>query len=159
MKKMKILALLGAMVMLLMACGADSHNAETVPTETTESNMVTVTYYHRDGSANRLVADTAKLEKLTAQNLIDLLTEQEMLPEGVRVLNFQQENGIITLNVSAELGEAFQDLSSSKGRVLLGSLVNTFLDVYNADGIDLTSAGRHLEGGHKLYNDILEFFE
>lgn len=150
--------MIGAMLMLLMACGAEPEEATEV-TETTGANMVTVTYYRKDDFANRLVKDTAKIEKLTAQNLINLLVEHEMLPEGVRVLNYQLENGIITLNVSAEFGEAMKGLGSTGEYLMIGSLVNTFLDVYDAEGMDLTSAGRHLESGHDIYDYILKFYE
>lgn len=158
MKKLWILVLTGAMLLLLAACGkgAEDNLSETVATE--EDDRITVTYYRSEGMGKHLVKETAKLQKLTAQNLIDLLIGEEMLPKGVRVLNYQLEGDIITLNVSGELAEALKGLGSTGEYRMLGSLVNTFLEVYHAKGIDLTSAGQHLGGRRGDDDYILKFF-
>ena len=158
MKKIWILALAGAIIVGLLSCG-QADQTETVPAETEGSNMISVTYYHGDKWGNKLVEETGTIEKLTAQNLIDLLAETGAIPEGIRVLNFQLTGDIITLNLSHEMQEAAEGKGSSGEYILMGSLVNTLLTAYDAEGIDLTSAGARIQTGHDYYDYILEFYE
>ena len=41
---------------------------------------------------------------------------------------------------------------------MLGSLVNTFMDAFDADGVFLTIDGKALETGHNIYDQTLGFF-
>ena len=157
MKKWMILALIGAMVMTMFACGAKDEPQETTVPADTEGDVVT--YYHGDKFGDVLISETTLVPRLTAQALVDLLIEQKIIPEGTRVRNFKRSSGIITLDLSKEFEEQAQSLGSTGEYVLVGSLVNTFLTTYEAQGMDLTTEGRDLATGHNVYDYTLGFFE
>ena len=157
MKKWMILALLGAMLMTMCACGAKEEVQETTVSPETEGDRVT--YYHGDKFGDTLIPETTLVPRLTAQALVDLLVEQKVIPEGTKVRNFKSAGGIITLDLSREFEEQARSLGSTGEYVLVGSLVNTFLTTYEAQGMDLTTEGRDLATGHNIYDYTLEFFE
>ena len=156
-KRLRIFAAAAAVLMLLTACGAKEEPAETTTEPLTDG--VSVVYYHGDESASYLVEETTLLPKLTAQALLDLLSEQKIIPEGTRVRNFQLSQGTITLDLSREFEEGIQGLGTSGEYMMLGSLVNTFLRTYEASGLELTTEGRDLQTGHNVYDEVLKFFE
>ena len=156
MKKFRILALVGALFLVLSACG----NREPVPETTEEAQMdgVTITYYHGNERGSQLVEETTLIPKLTAQALLDLLTEQKVIPENTTVRNFKLTGGIITLDLSREFEEGVRDLSRGKEEVVMGSLVNTFLKTYEAEGLDLTTEGRILKTRYHIYDSLLTVY-
>ena len=157
MKKYMLLALIGAMILTMFACGAKEEPQETTLPADTEGDLVT--YYHGDKFGDVLISETTLVPRLTAQALVDLLIEQKVVPEGTKVRNFKRSGGIITLDLSKEFEEEARSLGSTGEYVLVGSLVNTFLTTYEAQEMDLTTEGRDLATGHNIYDYNLEFFE
>lgn len=157
MKKYMLLALIGAMILTMFACGAKEEPQETTLPADTEGDLVT--YYHGDKFGDVLISETTLVPRLTAQALVDLLIEQKVVPEGTKVRNFKRSGGVITLDLSKEFEEEARSLGSTGEYVLVGSLVNTFLTTYEAQEMDLTTEGRDLATGHNIYDYNLEFFE
>ena len=154
MKKLRYLVFLAAMVLLLTGCGGKEENTET--TEAPVTDGVSVTYYHGNDWGS-VVPETTLIPKLTAQALLDLLAEQKVIPEGTTVRNFKLTEGIINLDLSKEFETEAKNLGSFKEQIMLGALVNTFLDAYDAEGLELTTEGRILKTGFHVYDDILTF--
>ena len=109
--------------------------------------------------ASELVREEGRIPKLTAQNLVNLLIEEKVLPEGVRVRNFQVAQKLISLDLTGEMEEAAGKLGTSGEYILMGSLVNTFLSNYDAEQLELTIEGRKLATGHEIYDEPLGFYE
>ncbi len=84
-----------------------------------------------------------------------------MLPEGVEVIKFeeQKENGAYALHI--DFSEAFQtqifQMGTAGEYIMINSVVNTFLDAYDADKVRITVEGMVLESGHAIYDDYLFF--
>ena len=156
MKKLWIALLCAVLLLNLTACG-DSGKEEQESTEPLTG--VEVTYYHTEGWMYKLVPETARIPKLTAQALIDILIEEEILPEGTQVRNFKVSHNLIILDLTAQLEEVFDSKGSTGDQVILGSIVNTFLSNDDADSLKLTAEGRFLTSGRTIYNEPMRFFE
>ena len=166
MKRRIALLLATAMVLSLAACGKKEQRKETLPAETvpaTESQptepLIPISYYYGDENAEHLVRAEGEIPELTAQNLIDLLARRNVVPEGIVVWEFYQEDGILSLDLSHEFGDAASQMGSAGEYIIMGSLINTFLDAYEAEGLNLTIEGNPLETGHNIYDFTLKFFE
>ena len=126
-----------------------------------------------DASAFETVTETTKA---SPQGLVDALIAHGALPECTEVLSFflddhgveTQEGETVsytpgdTLTIELDLSQTFADAASSTGTagetMLLGSLVNTMLEAYQADEVLLTCQGEVLETGHNVYDLPLTFF-
>lgn len=168
MKKALTLLIALALVFSLCACGQKAASDETVvvAVESTpapfgvESTPVPVTLYQGDDNAEKLVQVPCELDELTAQAVLDKLLELGVLSEAVTVNSFSvNEQNIAVL----DLGRSFQEQVSRMGTageyIMVGSLVNSIISAFGADGVALTIDGSSLETGHEIYDYTLGFFE
>lgn len=119
---------------------------------------VSVTLYHSDETAENIVSEAAQLPELNAQALAELLSGSGVIAENVTVNSFSIDGGSILLDLSAEFSAGLNQMGSSGEYLMLGSLVNTFLDAFSADSILITVDGQALETGHAVYDQALNFF-
>lgn len=121
---------------------------------------VSVALYHSDAASEAVVSETAQLPALTAQALVELLSRSGVIAENVAVNSFSIDAGNgIRLDLSAEFSVLLNQMDSSGEALMLGSLVNTFLDAYDADSLLITVDGQPLETGHAIYDQPLDFYE
>lgn len=125
-----------------------------------EPEQVTVTMYQGDENCEHLISEEAQIPALTPQALADLLYSRGVLSGRVTVNDFyQEENGDLRLDLSGEFSNMLNGSGTAGEYILLGSLVNTFLDAYEAEEILITVDGETLESGHAVYDQPLTFFE
>ena len=140
----------------------ETEEAPEVP-ETPEApaiSAITVTYYHGDESAEKLVSETEEVPELSAQALMDLLHEKEVLSSPVTVNSFTVDNNnIIQLDVSSNFSKLVSSMGTAGETIIIGSLVNTFLDAFEADGLYIKVDGEDLATGHNIYDFLLTFIE
>ncbi len=184
MKKLFCLLLCAAVIFTLCACGktAPAPAASPLPTASGEvvvapdsdvsaqespapvatdapAESVPVTLYHGDENCESIVSQEAAVPELTAQALVDLLSGNDIIAENVVVNSFTVDNNnIIQLDLSAQFSNILNTMGTSGEYIMLGSLVNTFMDAFDADGVFLTIDGKALETGHNIYDQTLGFF-
>ena len=123
-------------------------------------SAISVTYYHGDESAEKLVSEAGEIPELSAQALMDLLYEKEVLSSPVTVNSFSVDNNnIIQLDVSSNFSELVNSMGTAGETIIIGSLVNTFLDAFEADGLYIKVDGEDLATGHNIYDFVLTFIE
>ena len=96
------------------------------------------------------------------------LASYGMLPDTVTVKSFSEgtetaKDGTVTdkrltLNLSEDFGTWLSSMGTSGETMVMGSLVNTFLDAYDASAIKVTVDGAVLETGHQVYDGWLELY-
>ncbi len=156
----KVTALLTAAILLLnlSACQGKDETKDTAGAETTQAVMETVTYFHGDDTAERILSETAEISQCTPQALMDLLSDKGVLPEKVTVRSCQTEDDVLTLDLSREFAQAAQSLGTAGEYVLMGSVVNTFLTAFEADSMYILVEGKVLSTGHDVYDYPLNFY-
>lgn len=135
-----------------------------------------VLLYLPNDDADGFELETVTIE-ISAQNIFDALIAHGAIPEGISVLSFQIDNhGVETqegdtvsytpgdttslfLDLSAEMQSTLLEAGSAGELMLIGSLVNTLLTVYEADEITLTCEGAALESGHNVYDEPISFMD
>lgn len=123
-----------------------------------------VEIYFGDSNAEKLTSETVEEEEVTPELLVNKLVEHQILSEGTKVNNFKQtdseENG---KQLEVDFSMEFQDTLFSQGTsgefIMLGSVVNTFLDAYDADCMLITVEGNTLESGHCIYENPMRYCE
>lgn len=106
-----------------------------------EDPTVTVCVYslNDDKSGLKQNMDAVDGEELDAQALVDKMAELGVLEAGVKVQNFEEKDGTLTLDLSA--------LKDSSDKLIITAVANTFLQNYEAEQINLSVAGVPVGGG------------
>ena len=93
----------------------------------------------------------------TPQGIIGGLIEGGALPAGVRVLAFDEEAG--RLDLSREFSKTLEKAGARKEPLVMGSLVNSFLDRYALRALMVTCEGKVLKTACAIYDQPLTRYE
>lgn len=161
---------------LCAGCGERTGNTQETAAVTNERvtsegelQGVTIRIYHADDMAENICVNTALTEEITPEILVLNLAAYEVLPESVQVESFslekekaansEQEVRRLFLDLSADFGEYLSSVGTGSEHMIMGSVVNTFLDAYGASSMKVTAGGKTLETGRQVYDDWLEEYD
>ena len=138
---------------------APAEESAEAPAEDTA--MAAVRYYHGDDNAEKIIEEQAELpEGFTPQDVIDLLIEKAVLPEGIKVNKWDKTDaGVMNIDFDAAFGRAIQSTGTAGEYIMLGSTVNSLISDFGVTGVSVTVDGEVLASGHEIYDYILEFYE
>ena len=126
-----------------------------------EKKQVKVYFGNEDGDA--IVSEVVEMEHVTANKVMEELVRKEVVTKDAKVLGVvkQTKDGKVhlKLNMSKEFGEFVSTMGSSGEYTIVGSVVNTFLELYDAEDVLILIEGETFETGHQLYNNYLQFFK
>lgn len=130
------------------------------PTEPeTEPQTFVFTVYTGNDNADGFVAPEVEVDAISETVVMEKLIEAGVLTAETVLNSFEIADNTVYLDFNG----AFQDLLFTQGtageRMLMGSVVNTFLSAYDAESVMITVNGEVLESGHVIYDFPLEFFE
>ena len=147
--------LFAALCLCLCACAAPA----AAPTAEPVPEAVSINLYHADENFDDLVYDLVTIPELSPDCIMTALHEQGVLSEPVAVNSFlMDKTGVIRLDLAENFGNIMNSTGTSGEYIMMGSLVNTFLDAYHASGLMLQVDGKTLETGHSIYDWTLEYF-
>lgn len=128
--------------------------------EAQEINVaVSVTIYYGNARADGLEQKEVEISALTPENLIGQLSAMNVVSIDTKVNSFTQEGTMLKLDLSKGF-ESYLNMMGTGGEyIVMGGVVNTFLDAYDAESIVITVDGNVLETGHASYVSPLTFFE
>lgn len=147
--------LFAALCLCLCACAAPT----SAPTAEPVPESVSINLYHGNENFDNIVYDVVTIPELSPDYIMTALHEQGVLSESVAVNSFlMDKTGIIHLDLAGNFGTIMNSTGTSGEYIMMGSLVNTFLDAYQASGLNLQVDGKTLETGHSIYDWTLEYF-
>ena len=167
MKKFLSVLFLLVFIMGLTACGKapaeekpvpeiSEAPVEVKPEETPE--QLTYTVYLPNDNADGFDVISVSTEEISPEAVLAELKNRNVLPEGVSINNFSQDGAMLKL----DFNQAFADIVCSMGTsgefMIVGSVVNSFLDAFHAETLSFTVNGRILESGHTIYDFPLQSF-
>ena len=80
------------------------------------------------------------------------------MPDTVSVNSFTIDNDQITVDFNKAFGGVVNSMGSSGELMIVGSVVNTFLDAFQAKSFYFTVEGKTFESGHVIYDFPMSFF-
>ncbi|MBQ3210065.1 MAG: GerMN domain-containing protein [Oscillospiraceae bacterium] len=150
MKKLPFILLL---VLCLCLCACTNEKA--VPADTAAE----ITVYYSDENCENLLSESVSIPELSPENIMAALLEKGAISQSVSVNSFlMDKTGVIRLDLGKEFGGMISAMGTSGEYMMMGALVNTFLDAYSASGLMLQVDGKTLETGHSIYDFTLEYF-
>lgn len=122
-----------------------------------ESGSEEVAIFYGNSASDWLNSETALLEQLTAENLIDELFGHNIVSLDTKVNTFEEretdEGRVLHLDLSHGFREYLKTMTKEGENVIMASVAATFLEAYKADGIVITVDGNVLETRHALYEE------
>ncbi|MGI5976605.1 MAG: immunoglobulin-like domain-containing protein [Candidatus Limivicinus sp.] len=119
-----------------------------------------INIYHGDEYAENIVPEATEIPELSPQALLDGLYNAGVFSQPVTVNSFSiDEAGSIQIDLSGSFGELMSGTGTTGEYITLGSLVNTFLDAYDASQLSFTVEGEILVTGHNIYDFPQEFYQ
>ena len=138
--------------------GATPPAATQAPTEPSLGPADFILYLPNE-TADGFVQSRTSMNTLHHEGVLLLLKVKSVVKEGVEV-NSCTINGT---QLHLDLNQAFLDqliaLDSSGEKMLIGSIVNTFLSAYDCETVLLTVNGEAFDSSHATYDFPLHFFE
>lgn len=135
----------------------------TKETESEKSQEEQLTLYLPNENANGWNVTKNQIEQVTPDIIIGQLVGAGAIPDSVTVVSFgedQGENGLILkLDLSSNFVEGLLNMGTAGEYLTMGAVVNSFLDTYQADGIEITAGGNVIETGHTSFEGVLNHFD
>ena len=115
--------------------------------------------YYGNGASHELNQETVELEEMTPEALTDALAKHNIVSLDTKVLAFeeelQDEQKVLHLDMSKAAGEYLRTMSKEAECIIVASIVNTFLENYEADAIYLKVEGETLVTSHTEYTEAV----
>ena len=135
----------------------------TKETESEKSQEEQLTLYLPNENADGWNVTKNQIEQVTPDIIIGQLVGAGASPDSVTVVSFgedQGENGLILkLDLSSNFVEGLLNMGTAGEYLTMGAVVNSFLDTYQADGIEITAGGNVIETGHTSFEGVLNHFD
>lgn len=135
----------------------------TKETESEKSQEEQLTLYLPNENADGWNVTKNQIEQVTPDIIIGQLVGAGAIPDSVTVVSFgedQGENGLILkLDLSSNFVEGLLNMGTAGEYLTMGAVVNSFLDTYQADGIEITAGGNMIETGHTSFEGVLNHFD
>ena len=142
---------------------AEKAEDTTKETESEESQEEQLTLYLPNENADGWNVTKNQTEQITPDIIIGQLVGAGAIPDSVTVVSFgedQGENGLILkLDLSSNFAEGLLNMGTAGEYLTMGAVVNSFLDTYQADGIEITAGGNVIETGHTSFEGVLNHFD
>lgn len=151
-------ALFCAAVIGLSGCGTTEKDTPQggIDTELAEEQSSgEITLYVANENGDGLATEVVTVEEVTPETIIAALAEKNVVSGEVKVLDFQHEGESLTLDLSKEYQEYVSSYGTAGELVIVGGVVNTFLDAYDADTITILVEGKAWDTGHADYSGAL----
>ena len=135
----------------------------TKETESEKSQEEQLTLYLPNENADGWNVTKNQIEQVTPDIIIGQLVGAGAIPDSVTVVSFgedQGENGLILkLDLSSNFAQGLLNMGTAGEYLTMGAVVNSFLDTYQADGIEITAGGNVIETGHTSFEGVLNHFD
>lgn len=115
--------------------------------------------YYGNAGTYELNQEIIQVEDDTAEALLDALAKHNIVSIDTKLLSFEEREDagekILYLNLSKAAGEYLKTMSREAECVILASVVNTFLENYDADGVCIVVEDKPLATKNAEYGEVL----
>lgn len=121
---------------------------------------LSVTLYKGDDNAEYVIPVECEIAEQSPQAIVDKLVELGVFGSAVTANSFTVDNSnVIHLDMGQDFAAQIFSSGTAGEHIMVGSLVNSFISVYEADAVLITVEGSTFESGHTIYDYALSFFE
>lgn len=139
---------------------AEEENTEAAetPVEEVKEGGIIVLYVPNDNADGWNICES-EISQISPDAIIGQLVGAGVIVDSTTVQSFAEEaegeSLILKLDLSENFAEGLRSMGSTGETLVMGAVVNSFLDTYGADGIQITAGGNAIETGHTIYEGTL----
>lgn len=137
-------------------------NTDAIKEQIQDKGQQKVHIYYGNDNADGIIYKEVALNELSADGLIDELAKVNIVSLDTKVRSVfvdEKNEKLLHLDMSKEFGEYVSMMGTAGEYIVMGGIVDTFLDAYDCENIKITVEGKNLETGHTTYDGELQFFE
>ena len=168
MKKSRVALVMLVIGIMIVGCQQKTNQDSLIKTEQKNNSKensegMSITIYFENENADGFDTKNVKVEKLTAENLIEQLRKKGVLAEEVQINSFEETEDegekALKIDLNKEYLKELQSMGSSGEYMLMGSVCNTFLDAYECNKIQVTVDNQEIVTGYTDYLGYMGKFE
>lgn len=135
---------------------------EVEDTQKSEGQPADITIYYSNDDATAFTSEEVQINSLSPEEVLNALIEKGAIAADVEILSFETTTVDGKSTILLDFNDAFASYISSMGSTgeyfVMGSICNTFLDVYDCEQIQVTVDGDTLSTGHAEYPGYMTTF-
>ena len=135
---------------------------EVEDTQKSEGQPADITIYYSNDDATAFTTEEVQINSLSPEEVLNALIEKGAIAADVEILSFETTTVDGKSTILLDFNDAFASYISSMGSTgeyfVMGSICNTFLDVYDCEQIQVTVGGDTLSTGHAEYPGYMTTF-
>lgn len=113
---------------------------------------VTLDVYVSDDTAERFVISPQTVATVDENTVFEALKAAGTIPQDTRLISFTRDGNALTIDMSGEFAAYVCTMGTSGEYMLIGSLVNTYLNALGGETLMIYSEGAAMETGHNIYD-------
>ena len=125
----------------------------------TEAVLLPITVYYGDDNAEAFLSREVMVPEINTITLVRELIAVGVMPEGIAVNDLTADGTQLNVDFNSAFYDYLCTMGTSGERILVGSVVNTFISAYQVESVYITVDGQIIESGHVIYDFPLEFME
>lgn len=137
----------------------DENVTENITEPATAPQSTAVTIYYGNENADGFETTQVMVEEVDMNILVQLLIDQGVLREGTLIQGLAVDGDTLYMDFNSVFADLIFSMGSSGEYIVLGSVVNTFLDAFHVESAWITVDNQILESGHNVFNFALTRFE
>lgn len=140
----------------------NTENTDEIKEQIQDKGQQKVHIYYGNDNADGIIYKEVALNELSADGLIGELAKVNIVSLDTKVRSVfvdEKNEKLLHLDMSKEFGEYVSMMGTAGEYIVMGGIVDTFLDAYDCENIKITVEGKTLETGHTTYDGELQFFE
>ena len=154
-------------ISILLICtiltGCAKNTPETgISTETiqqTEAPVLHYTLYIPNNNADGWITEDITVSEITPEDILSQLQRRGIIDTDAIIQEFHIENNVLNMDFNDVFAQQLCSTGTAGEMMIVGSIVNTFLNAYQAEKIYFTVNGGVLESGHVIYDFPLTYME
>lgn len=114
--------------------------------------------YYGDRQGETLLSKKVYMNKITGDSIVRELSQMSILDKKISLNSCKEKKDEDKVFLALDFNEDFQLQFSNSGtsgeRIMMGSVVNSFLSAFQYDSVEITINGRMLKSGHGEYESL-----
>ena len=120
-----------------------------------EKEQINISIYIPDEEYMKLEEKEVKIDTLNPHDILNALIDAQLLTEDCKVNGVTKEDTELYVDLSDGFQNFIRNMGTSGEYMIMGGVVNTFLDAYECETVQITIDGETFATGHALYDGAL----
>lgn len=133
------------------------------PEVTVEPKVEGTSIYYGNDNDDNMQCDVVSGDEVTPEFLVNQLIKHGVLAKNTKVNSIKEKTTKSGKELVVDFSDKFQEklftLGNTEELLMMSSVVNTFIQAYQANSMKITVNGNTVESGHCIYDGKMQFYQ